>query len=98
MCGDSPLKEVFPNLYSLTEKGVKAADVWDTSTGEGGWNPTFFRPLNDWEMGDDQRFMSFLCSKKSVENDLLCQIGDIVRPNMTLLEGSASSAVPHKLI
>lgn len=69
-CGDSPLKEVFPKLYSLTGKGVK-----------------------DWEVGEAQRFLSFLYFKKKKrirwrENDLLCWKGDrnevyTVRANMT---------------
>ena len=33
-CGESPLCDIFPNLYTLVvSKGVKVADVWDNSRG-----------------------------------------------------------------
>lgn len=34
------LKEMFPNLSNLGEtKGAFLSEVWDSSTGEGVWNP-----------------------------------------------------------
>ena len=47
-CGEGPLRETFPYLYILVEsRGVKAAALWDSSRGEGVWNPIFVRPFND---------------------------------------------------
>ena len=41
-CGESPLCDIFPNLY-IVLKGVKVADVWDNSRGHGAWSPRFSR-------------------------------------------------------
>ena len=48
-CGESPLCDIFPNLYMLAvTKGVKVADVWDNSRGDdGAWSPSFSRSFND---------------------------------------------------
>ena len=47
-CGEDPLCERFPVLYSLTvSKEAKVAEVWDNSRGKGAWNLSFVRPLND---------------------------------------------------
>ena len=40
---------------------ASSKDVWDFSfLREGGWCPCFSRPLNDWEMGSVERFLSWL--------------------------------------
>lgn len=50
----------FLDLYNLTErKGVMVADMWDRSTREGAWKLSFHKPLNDWELDEDQIFLSF---------------------------------------
>ena len=47
-CGESPLCDIFTNLYTLaTSKGVKVVDVWDNSRGHGAWSPRFSRLFND---------------------------------------------------
>lgn len=53
--------EVFLNLYNLYEKkGVMVAYLWDSSMGEGAWNLTFYRPLNDWDLDEAQNLLCFL--------------------------------------
>ena len=42
------------------------AEVWDASREEGGWNPRFSRPFNDWEMVE--RFLFSLQGKRVVTN------------------------------
>ena len=38
----------FPNLFLMTvSKGVKVADLWDSSRGDGVWSPSFSMPFND---------------------------------------------------
>ena len=40
-CGDVALCDSFPSLYALAEsKEVWVAEVWDSSSEGGGWNPT----------------------------------------------------------
>ena len=44
------------------------AEVWVASGEEGGWNPCFSRPFNDWEMEIVERFLVTLQGKKVVTN------------------------------
>ena len=45
-------------MYILVEsRGVQAVALWDSSRGEGVWNPIFVRPFNDWELEEVQNFM-----------------------------------------
>ena len=47
-CGERPLRVMFPSLYALAEsKWAMVAKVWDTTRGEGTWNPRFMRSFND---------------------------------------------------
>ena len=47
-CGERPLRVMFPSLYALAEsKTAMVAEVWDTTRGEGTWNPRFMRSFND---------------------------------------------------
>lgn len=52
-CGNGPLCDSFLSLFVLaSSKNVRVEDMWDSSVpGEGGWSPSFSRPLNDWELG-----------------------------------------------
>ena len=34
------------------------AEVWDNTSGDGAWSPTFSRPFNDWEIGEVQTFLN----------------------------------------
>ncbi|CBI24109.3 hypothetical protein VitviT2T_017099 [Vitis vinifera] len=48
--GDEPLCMSFPSLFALaSSKEAWVADLWVHSSKGGGWNPSFFRPLNDWD-------------------------------------------------
>ncbi|KAL6323479.1 hypothetical protein AAG906_039052 [Vitis piasezkii] len=40
-CGNAALPQIFPQLFAL---------VWDSSFGQGGWNLSFSRDFNDWEL------------------------------------------------
>lgn len=77
----------------LAEKGAKIAEVWDKTTGAGGWNPIFGRPLNDWELEDVQDFLRLLSYSKinQMEKDKIIWKGDkigmyYVRANFNILE------------
>ena len=64
-CGEEALSLTFPNLFRLTtQKNARAADLWNRESGEGGWNPTFPRSFNDWEMEEVDRFLQILCRKQ----------------------------------
>ena len=68
-CGDEALSISFPSLYALaTSKEAWVAEVWDTLGEDGGWNPCFSRPFNDWEMGMVERFLLSLQGKKVIIN------------------------------
>ena len=41
------------------------AEVWDTVSGEGTWNPRFMRSFNDWEMDKFQNFINLINNKKN---------------------------------
>ena len=60
----------FPTLYNLADpKGARVADVWDDGRGEGAWNPNLIRPLNDWEVDEDPRFLSLLYDRKLYQEE-----------------------------
>ena len=65
-CGENPLRVTFrSSLYLLADsKGAMAAEVWDSTRGEGAWNPNFVRPFNDWELDIVQRFIGTINNKK----------------------------------
>ena len=48
------------------------ADCWDSLGEEGGWNPRFSRPFNDWEVEVVERFLLTIQGKRlnaDVERD-----------------------------
>ena len=64
-CGDVALCDSFPSLYALAEsKEVWVAEVWDSSSEVGGWNPHFSKPFNDWEVDLVERFLSTIQGKR----------------------------------
>ena len=105
-CGESPLCDIFPNLYMLAgTKGVKVADVWDNSRGHGAWSPSFSRLFNDWEIDETQSFLSLISNRKfnQMEQDKLLWKGDLngrytIRANVTLLEGFSDRTTPWKML
>lgn len=56
---------IFPSLYSLAVKRVKIAEVWDSSGGEGTWNPRFMKALIDWEIEDAEPVLMLLSSRRA---------------------------------
>ncbi|RVW96810.1 hypothetical protein CK203_026027 [Vitis vinifera] len=68
-CGDEALSLSFPSLYALvTSKEAWVVEVWDASGEEGGWNPRFSRPFNEWQMEMVERFLFSLQGKRAVTN------------------------------
>ena len=81
------------------------AEVWVASGEEGGWNPRFSRPFNDWEMEIVERFLVTLQGKKVVTNmedrvqweeakDGLFS----VKSFYSTLEGSSAVPFPYSII
>ncbi|RVW93922.1 hypothetical protein CK203_028234 [Vitis vinifera] len=65
---DEPLCVSFPSLFALpSSKEAWVADLWVQSPEGGGWNPSFSRPLNDWEIGKAGCFLSRIQDKVVVE-------------------------------
>ena len=93
-CGERPLRVMFPSLYALVgSKRSMVAKVWDTTRGEGTWNPRFMRSFNDWKMEEVQNFINLISQKKinQLERDRLLWKGDIngifsIKANFKLLE------------
>ena len=62
---DVVLCDSFPFLYvSADSKEVRVVEVWDSLGEEGGWNPRFSRPFNDWEVDLVERFLSTIQGKR----------------------------------
>ena len=60
-----PLCKEFSSLFELAmSKGAMVAEVWETTRGEGAWNPIFLRSFNDWELEDVQNFICLISSMK----------------------------------
>ena len=56
-CGDEPLCESFPSLFTLSSsKKAWVADVWNPEGDGGGWTPLFSGSFNDWELELMERF------------------------------------------
>ena len=67
-CGDEPLCVSFPSLLTLaSSKEAWVADLWMHYSKGGGWNPSFSRPLNDWEIETVECFLSGIQDKVVVE-------------------------------
>ena len=50
-CGDEPLCESFPSLYSISlSKDAWVSDVWNPDSDGEGWTPLFSRAFNDWKI------------------------------------------------
>ena len=68
-------------------------------------NPSFVRPLNDWEMEEIQSFLCLINNRrvKQKEGDRLFWKGDkkgtyAIRANIVLLEGNLGRTAPWKMI
>ncbi|RVX23889.1 hypothetical protein CK203_000399 [Vitis vinifera] len=58
----------FPSLFALaSSKEAWVEDLWVHSSKGGGWNPSFSRPLNDWEIETVECFLSRIQDKVVVE-------------------------------
>ena len=50
-CGDEPLCESFPSLFSISlSKNACVSDVWNLVGNGDGWTPFFARAFNNWEI------------------------------------------------
>ena len=81
------------------------AEVWDTTRGEGTWNPRFTRSFNDWAIHKVQNFINLISQKKinQLESDRLLWKGDkngifSIKANCKLLEGENLKSIPLKVL
>ena len=50
-CAEAALSQRFLHLYILAaNRNATVEDLWDQNAGEGGWNLSFIRDFNDWEV------------------------------------------------
>ena len=57
-CGDEPLYESFPSLFSISlSKNAWVSDVWNLVGDGDGWTPLFARAFNDWEIELVEHFL-----------------------------------------
>ncbi|RVW21407.1 hypothetical protein CK203_106934 [Vitis vinifera] len=57
-CGDEPLCESFPSLFTISSsKEAWVADVWNLDGDGDGWTPLFSRAFNDWELELVEHFL-----------------------------------------
>ena len=57
-CGDEPLCESFPSLFSISlSKDAWVSDVWNLDGDGDGWTHLFSRAFNDWEIEMVEHFM-----------------------------------------
>ncbi|RVW35151.1 BTB/POZ and MATH domain-containing protein 4 [Vitis vinifera] len=50
-CGNERLSHSFPQLYEMAvNRNATVNEMWDHSSGQGGWNLRFHRDFNDWEL------------------------------------------------
>ncbi|RVW50024.1 Retrovirus-related Pol polyprotein from transposon RE1 [Vitis vinifera] len=60
-CGNEALSQTFPQLFTLAGyKNAKVCEVWDSSLGQGGWNLSLARDLNDWEIDQIGEMLNLL--------------------------------------
>ena len=57
-CGDGPLCESFPSLFSMSmSKNAWVSEVWNPVGDGDGWTPLFTRAFNDWEINLVERLL-----------------------------------------
>jgi hypothetical protein len=62
-CGDTPLKEAFPELFSIAlDRNVLVADLMSHNNGVPHWDVLFTRSVQDWELESISSFLDFLYS------------------------------------
>ena len=105
-CGEEALCSLFPTMFSLAvQKDAMVSELWNHFREEGGWAPTFLRPLNDWEMEEVGSFLSFIHRKKikpEIEDNLLVnesRLGNFsVRTMYNGLDNSVDFDFPIRLV
>ncbi|RVX06525.1 hypothetical protein CK203_023744 [Vitis vinifera] len=56
----------FPSLLGLPDSKKVCGDIWNSSVerGKGGWNPSFSKPFNNWEVDCVENFLVCLHGKR----------------------------------
>ena len=80
------------------------AEFFDTTRGDGTWNPRFVWPFNDWELDAFQNFICMINSKTNQpvgEGQITLEGGQkwhVLKANFAFLEGRNLRSVPMKMI
>ena len=54
-------------------KGGVGKEYWNDATSEGGWNPVFTRPFNDWEVDEAKRLLCGL-GRYTLEDEVVDKV------------------------
>ena len=105
-CGEAPLCSSFPSLYRLANsKGAKVAEFWVASGSGEGWNFSFGRHFQGWELEEVQGFLATV-NPQSINPNLTDRLwwkkeknGSFsVKTCFELLEGGSQQSVPIKML
>ena len=68
-CGSDALCNSFPSLYALAaSKEAWVAEIWDSTSEEGDWNPWSSKPFNDWQVEMVERFLLKIQGKRLISD------------------------------
>ena len=105
-CGEAPLCSSFPSLYRLANsKGAKVAEFWVASGSGEGWNFSFGRHFQDWELEEVQNFLATV-NPQSINPNITDRLWwnkekngcFSVKTCFELLEGGSQQSVPLKMM
>ena len=104
-CGNEALSQTFPQLFTLAgHRNAKVSEVWYSSLGQGGWNLSFARDFNDWELDQIGDMLNLLRDfRTSPEEDSVRWKGEGigvfgVKGAYKMLIGSSACAFPNRRI
>ncbi|KAJ9707979.1 hypothetical protein PVL29_000172 [Vitis rotundifolia] len=104
-CGNVVLSHLFPHLFTLTtHKNATINEVWASSLGHGGWNLSFARDFNDWELDQVRDLLHLVRDfRTSSEEDSVIWKGEShgrygVKDVYNLLSGPSDCVFPNRCI